>query len=157
MRVTVKIRLMKNMYFGCHWLMFWMPFCSISACVWDMHCFSGLDYINLDMEPLMRLDSPIASDDDDFFSSIKTTAQETSKELEGYLACSADHTSLLKTFPSVCKVSIKLNTPLPASAACERLFSIAGLLFSPRRARMDSSNFENQLLLKLNRSFYSLK
>jgi len=72
-----------------------------------------------------------------------------------------------KTFPSVCKVSIKLNTPLPlsiklttplpASAACDRLFSLAGLLFSPRRARMDSSYFENQLLLKLNRSFYSLK
>lgn len=137
-----------------------MSFSSISACVWDMHCFSGLDYINLEMEPLHPLSNLLAtsSDDyDDFFSSIKSNAQESSKELEGYLACSADNTGLLKTFPSICKLYIRLNTPLPSSAACERLFSTAGLLFSPRRARMDSSNFENQLLLKLNRSFYNFE
>uniref|UniRef100_A0A3P8ST58 HAT C-terminal dimerisation domain-containing protein n=1 Tax=Amphiprion percula TaxID=161767 RepID=A0A3P8ST58_AMPPE len=46
-----------------------------------------------------------------------------------------------------------LNTPLPASAACERLFSIAGLVFAPRRARLNSKNFENQLLLRMNRKF----
>ncbi|XDV25427.1 hypothetical protein PO909_029347, partial [Leuciscus waleckii] len=127
--------------------------------VWDIYCFSGLDYINLEMETLHPLSTlhATSSDDDDFFSSIKSNAQESSKELEGYLACCADHTSMLKTFPSICKLYIRLNTPLPASAACERLFSTAGLLFSPRRARMDSSNFENQLLLKLNKSFYNFE
>nr|XP_020481133.1 uncharacterized protein LOC109974981 isoform X2 [Monopterus albus] len=39
---------------------------------------------------------------------------------------------------------------LPASAACERLFSSAGLLFTAKRARI-SSDLENQLLLKLNK------
>lgn len=83
-----------------------MPFSSISACVWDMPCFSGLDYINLEMEPLHPLSNlhATSSDDDDFFSSIKSKAQESSKELEGYLACCSDHTSLLKTFPSICKL-----------------------------------------------------
>ena len=39
------------------------------------------------------------------------------------------------------------------STACERLCSIAGLVFSPLRARLNSSSFENQLLLKMNRKF----
>ncbi|KAJ8369438.1 hypothetical protein SKAU_G00094660 [Synaphobranchus kaupii] len=42
-----------------------------------------------------------------------------------HLACSVVHTDLLKTFSSVCKVSIKLNTPLPASVAS----------FSPRESQ----------------------
>lgn len=42
-----------------------------------------------------------------------------------------DHMDLLKSFPAVCKLSVKQSTPLPASAVCERLFSIAGLVFSP--------------------------
>lgn len=136
-----------------------MSFSSISACVWDMHCFSGLDHINMEMEPLHSLSNlhATSSDDDNFFSLIKSNAQKSSKELEGYLACCADHASLQNTFPSLCKLYIRLNTPLPASAACERPFSTAGLLLSPRRARMDSRNFENQLLLKLNRSFYNFE
>ena len=81
--------------------------------------------------------------------------QVTFKQLDGYLACSADHMDLLKSFPVVCKLSVKLNTFLPASVACERLFSIAGLVFSPRRARLNSRNFENQLLLKMNRHLFS--
>nr|XP_020477590.1 uncharacterized protein LOC109972796 isoform X1 [Monopterus albus] len=79
------------------------------------------------------------------------------EQLDAYLACVADHMDLLKSFPAVCKLSVKLNTPLPASAACERLFSCAALVFSPRRARLDSCNFENQLLLRLNSKFFSFK
>lgn len=56
------------------------------------------------------------------------------RQLEGYLACSTDHMDLLKSFPALCKLSVKLNTSLLASAVCERLFSIAGLVLSPRRA-----------------------
>jgi hypothetical protein len=50
--------------------------------------------------------------------------------------------------------SVSCLTPLPVSAARERLFSIAGLVFSPRRARLDSRSFENQPLLKMNRKFF---
>ncbi|KAK6295253.1 hypothetical protein J4Q44_G00344790 [Coregonus suidteri] len=107
----------------------------------------GMDYIKDHLEePLLQLGDGTSSD-----------AQESSKQVDGYLVCSADHMELLKSFPAVCKLSLRLNTPLPASAACERLFSIAGLVFSPRRARQDSRNFENQLLLKINCQFFNFK
>ena len=48
---------------------------------------------------------------------------------------------------------LSLALPLPALAACERLYSIAGLVFSPKRARLNAVNFENQLLLRINRRF----
>lgn len=80
---------------------------------------------------------------------------EGAKQLDEYLAYSADHMDLLKSFPAVWKLSVKPNTLLPASAACERLFNIAGLVFSPRRVRQDSGNFENKLLLKKNKNIFS--
>lgn len=99
-----------------------------------------------------------ASDDDDFFSSMKTThGQESVKQLEGYLASKVDNKEILQSYPAVCKLSLKIYTALPASAACERLFSTAGLIFSPRRARLDARNIENQLLLKLNKIYFSFR
>lgn len=95
-------------------------------------------------------------DDDDFFSVLQSCqAQDGAKQLDGYLACSADHMDLLKSFPVVCKLFPKLNTALPASAACKRLFSIAGLVFSPRRPRLNSHYFESQLFLKMNRHLFN--
>lgn len=95
----------------------------------------------------------VVSDEDDFFSSIKTVPSTRASELDGYLACASEEMQLLHSFPLVKRLSLKLNTPLPASAACERLFSCAGQLFTPKRARLDSTNFENQLIVKLNNKF----
>lgn len=120
-------------------------------------CILGMDYIKRHIEEFSLQSGEVkssSSDEDDFFSSMRgSKAQEGTKQLEAYLSCSADNLDLLKSFPAVCKMSVKLNTPLPASAACERLFSIAGLVFAPRRARLQDSNFENQLLLRLNKRF----
>ncbi|XP_036960452.1 uncharacterized protein LOC119022996 [Acanthopagrus latus] len=116
----------------------------------------GVDYIREHLEaPPLQSDggNPSSSDEEDFFSSLQSPHTDSSKELEGYLAFSSDRMESLKSFPSLCKLSLKLNTPLPASAACERLFSIAGLVFSPRRVRLSSRHFENQLLLRLNKKF----
>ena len=99
---------------------------------------------------------PNSSDEDDFFSTMKSRRSEGSGELEGYLACASESMDLLNSFPNVKKLSLKLNTGLPASAACERLFSSAGLLFTAKRARLSAENFENQLLLKMNKSFVQL-
>lgn len=118
----------------------------------------GLDYIKNHMEEQTSNQPPAdgssASEEEDFFASMKPThGQEGIKQLDGYLACKADDKEILKSFPAVCKLSLKVNTALPTSAACECLFSTAELIFSPRRARMDSKNFENQLLLKLNKKY----
>ncbi|XP_039590581.1 E3 SUMO-protein ligase ZBED1-like [Polypterus senegalus] len=94
-----------------------------------------------------------SSDDDDFFSRPLSRMMQSPIEPDGYLACASDSMELLHSFPAIKKLSLKLNTALPASAACERLFSCAGLLFTSKRSRIDSMNFENQLLLKLYKRF----
>jgi len=43
------------------------------------------------------------------------------------------------------------NTPLPASAAYKRLFSVAGRVFVPRRGRISDKRFEQQLLAHSNK------
>ena len=74
-------------------------------------------------EPFLQLadaNRSTLSDDEDFFSNLQSCqAQDGAKQLDGYLTCSSDHMNLLKSFPAVCKLSVKLNTPLPASVACE--------------------------------------
>ena len=84
---------------------------------------------------------------------MKSRRSEGTGELEGYLACVSVNMDLLNAFQNIKKLSRKLNTGLPASAACKRLFSCAGLLFTEKRARMNSTHLENQLLLKLNKKF----
>ncbi|XP_041825222.1 uncharacterized protein LOC121655155 isoform X1 [Melanotaenia boesemani] len=119
---------------------------------------TGLEFIkrHLKEQPIQHpSDTSNSSSEEDFFSPIKQgNAQENTKQLESYLACPDDTMDILKSFPAVCNLSLKLNTPLPASAACERLFSTAGLIFTPKRACLNSKNFENQLLLRLNKKFW---
>jgi hypothetical protein len=42
------------------------------------------------------------------------------------------------------------NSGLPSSAACERLLSTAGLIFTAKRCNLSDLNFEMLLFLKLN-------
>ncbi len=119
----------------------------------------GLDYIKTHLKEQSSAaqsgDTLSSAEEEDIFSTIKQTDQQDSKtkQLESYLASPTDTMDILKTFPSVCHLSLKLNTPLPASAACERLFSTAGMIFKPKRAELLSENLENLLLMKLNTMF----
>ncbi|XP_065127714.2 uncharacterized protein [Paramisgurnus dabryanus] len=118
----------------------------------------GLDYIknHLDCQAENIInEGSQSSEEEDFFSSLKkTNPLETTQQLDAYLGCPGDTVEVLKSFPAVCQLSLKLNMALPASAACERLFSVAGLIFRPRRACIGSKNFENQLLLRLNKAYW---
>ncbi|XP_051563717.1 uncharacterized protein LOC127446653 [Myxocyprinus asiaticus] len=118
----------------------------------------GLDYIKCNLKQQMEVykgEASHSSEDEDFFSAIKKSrSQDDTSQLETYLNCPADTMEVLKSFPAVCHLSLRLNTPLPDSAACERLFSTAGLIFTPKMARVDSKNFENQLLHRLNKDFW---
>src|SRR4029434_2179985 len=100
-----------------------------------------------------RLEQVGQHSSDDLFSSMKSRRSEGTGELEGYLACLSVNMDLLNAFQNIKKLSLKLNTGLPASAACERLISCARLLFNAKLARMNSTHLENQLLLKLNKKF----
>ena len=42
------------------------------------------------------------------------------------------------------------NSALPSSAACERLFSTAGLIFVPKRTNLSDANFDRLVFLKQN-------
>lgn len=131
--------------------------CNVSVFVFSPYSL-GLDYIKSHLKDQAegnQAESSSASSEEDFFSSIKqTSSQENAKQLETYLGSPGDTMDALKTFPAICNLSLRLNTALPASAACERLFSVAGLIFRPKRARIDHKNFENQLLLRLNKAFW---
>lgn len=122
----------------------------------DEHFDLGLSYIKDHLPEHDKPDSSNTSDEEDFFSDLKHV-QETSKQLDAYLACPAEDLSILTSYPAVSSLSLRLNTALPASAACEGLFSAAGSIFSPERGRMDSQDFEKQLLLKLNKDFFQIE
>lgn len=89
-----------------------------------------------------------------FFGLMKGNVHETTKQLDAYLANTSTSMDILKSVPTVFNLFLKLNTPLPASAACERMFSTAGHIFSAKRGRLGSKSFENQLLLKLNQNYW---
>ena len=95
--------------------------------------------------------------EDDFFSSLKRKPSKGIAEIENYMSMNSRQLSVLDSFPSLRKLSVMLNMPLPASAACKRLFSTAGLIFTLKRANLDATKFENQLLLKLNAQYCKKK
>ena len=57
---------------------------------------------------------------------------------------------LIAAWPQLKELFLRLNTPLPASAAVERLFSTAGLVMSYKRTRLSDRNFENLVFVKAN-------
>ena len=52
---------------------------------------------------------------------------------------------------------IKYNTPLPSSAAVERLFSLGSVILTAKRASLTSENFQRLVFLKGNLEFLKSK
>lgn len=117
---------------------------------------TGLDYIrnhlDHDVGDVTSTSSSI-SDEDNFFASMESGKPQAG-ELERHLSCpSAAGVDPLHTFPHIKKLSLKGNTGLPAPAACERLFSPAGLLFTAKPSQLHSKNLDSQRPLKRNSHF----
>ena len=94
-------------------------------------------------------------DIDSFFVTVQkpTATVSVLEQLNSYLQQPVGDVESLGLFPQLKELFVRLNTPLPASAACERLFSSTGQIFTPKRATISDVNFEHQLLLKLNDKF----
>lgn len=92
----------------------------------------------------------IDDDDEAAFFSTHNTRSSNHDVLEQYLLSKSDETCSVAAWPAVKELFIRLNTPLPASAAVERLFSCAGLTMTKKRTRLTDNIFESLVFLKKN-------
>ena len=77
----------------------------------------------------------------------KTKKKSEKDVLEEYLSSDNDDFDIFKErCASLRKLALELNTPLPASAACERLFSTGGLILRPYQSSLSDKHFEACLL-----------
>ncbi|XP_026821694.1 uncharacterized protein LOC113560128 [Rhopalosiphum maidis] len=60
----------------------------------------------------------------------------------------------LNLTPTLKKVFIKYNTPLPSSAPVEHVFNIGGAILSKKGGRLSDEHFEKTMLLKCNKIFW---
>lgn len=93
------------------------------------------------------------------FFGFSDSKNNSSKEntMEKYLNSnlSADFTDVIND-SELRDIFIRFNTVLPSSAPVERLFSIAGLILSPKRLNLTDELFELLLLLKKNVTYRCL-
>ncbi|KAK7118843.1 hypothetical protein R3I94_022373 [Phoxinus phoxinus] len=102
----------------------------------------------------MQTDGEDPTDDGDeitgYFPSLRT--RTVLNEVDSYLQ--SPETNLVNAFqnlPMMKKIFLKYNTGVPASAACERLFSVGKDIFRPKRNRLSDANFEKLLLCRVNK------
>lgn len=75
------------------------------------------------------------------------------QEVMDYLRSGVYELENLNHFPNIKNVFLKYNTPTPSSAPVERLFSLGGLVLTPRRNRLSDRRFEMLLLMRYNHCF----
>ena len=84
--------------------------------------------------------------------------------LDSWSAVNVHHSTPLTTNLFPCEYQevwvdlfIKYNTPLPSSAAVERLFSQGSEILRAKRAAMASSNFEKFIFMKGNMTLFRMQ
>nr|XP_023657763.1 uncharacterized protein LOC111838735 [Paramormyrops kingsleyae]XP_023657764.1 uncharacterized protein LOC111838735 [Paramormyrops kingsleyae]XP_023657765.1 uncharacterized protein LOC111838735 [Paramormyrops kingsleyae]XP_023657766.1 uncharacterized protein LOC111838735 [Paramormyrops kingsleyae] len=77
------------------------------------------------------------------------------QEVMDYLRCGGYELHTHNQFPNIKNVFLKYNTPTPSSAPVERLFSLGGIVLTPRRNRLSDRRFEMLLLMRYNHCFSS--
>uniref|UniRef100_A0A3P9C291 HAT C-terminal dimerisation domain-containing protein n=1 Tax=Maylandia zebra TaxID=106582 RepID=A0A3P9C291_9CICH len=86
------------------------------------------------------------------FQNQPTESFSAEKEITDFLR-SGYELEILNQFPNLKKMYMKYNSPTPSSAPVERLFSLGGLVLSPKRNRMSDRRFEKLLLMRYNHCF----
>jgi hypothetical protein len=84
---------------------------------------------------------------------VETRANRARVEALNFLEDRSKVLQTLSNYKNVCSVFLKYNTCLPSSAPVERLFSIGGLILTPRRNSLSDAAFQQLLMLKTNSSF----
>lgn len=85
-------------------------------------------------------------------SKSSTTSPPSDVELLKYLSDKSSRLSSLDSYPRIKQLFFHFNTPLPSSAAVERLFSVAGMVYSPQRRSMSDKTFRQLVLMRANRN-----
>ena len=90
----------------------------------------------------------------DFFNFEAETEETYSveKEVMDYLMSAYD-LQILHQFSKIKMIFLKYNSPTPSSAPVEWLFSLGGLVLTPRRNRLSDKRFEKLLLMRYNHWF----
>ena len=89
--------------------------------------------------------SPLSDDD---FLSFDDRQPSTESELERYLNDKDKRLEMLDKYPNIKKLFMRYNTMLPSSAPVERLFSMAALVLTGKRANFSDTLLEHLILLK---------
>ena len=82
---------------------------------------------------------------------IRVTDRSVAGEVANYLRDPREDIECIKIYPRLSVLFRELNTVLPSSAACERLFSKGKWLFRRNRHSLSDARFEQQLLLNANK------
>ena len=87
---------------------------------------------------------------------VETRANRAKVEALNFLDDRSKVLQTLSSYSNVCSTFLKYNTSLTSSAPVERLFSIGGLILTPRRNKLSDAAFQQLLMLKTNSSVVNM-
>ncbi|XP_025192770.1 uncharacterized protein LOC112592842 [Melanaphis sacchari] len=103
-------------------------------------------------------DNQVNDDLSSFFTWSQNSREEKSTvndEIDRFLGTSTTKTlECLHSLPTIKRVFVKYNTPLPSSASVERVFSVGGATITKKRTNMTDKHFEQIMLIKCNTQIF---